>query len=112
MTLADGRVIEHAALVGADPKSDLAVVKIEASDLVPAKWGDSATLSKGDWILAFGSPFGYIGSMTHGIVSALDSEPEPSASLASPFPGSPLLGCHDGDGRLFSRAAPGVSRLL
>ncbi|HEX4125134.1 MAG TPA: trypsin-like peptidase domain-containing protein, partial [Tepidisphaeraceae bacterium] len=72
VTLADGRVIDHATLVGADPKSDLAVVKIEASNLAPAKWGDSSTLSKGDWILAFGSPFGYIGSMTHGIVSALD----------------------------------------
>lgn len=72
VTLADGRRIENAKLVGADPKADLAVVKIEANHLIAAKWGDSTTLSKGDWILAFGSPFGYIGSMTHGIVSALD----------------------------------------
>ncbi len=72
VTLADGRQIDSAKLVGADAKSDLAVVKIEADHLIPAKWGDSSTLSKGDWILAFGSPFGYIGSMTHGIVSALD----------------------------------------
>ena len=72
VTLADGRQIANAKLVGADPKSDLAVVKIQADKLIPAKWGDSATLRKGDWILAFGSPFGYIGSMTHGIVSALD----------------------------------------
>jgi serine protease Do len=72
VTLADGRKIENAKLVGADPKSDLAVVKIEADRLIPARWGDSSTLQKGDWILAFGSPFGYVGSMTHGIVSALD----------------------------------------
>ncbi len=72
VTLADGRRIENAKLVGADPKSDLAVVKINADRLIAAKWGDSSSLRKGDWILAFGSPFGYIGSMTHGIVSALD----------------------------------------
>ena len=41
VTLADGRRIENAKLVGADPKSDLAVVKIEADHLIPAKWGDS-----------------------------------------------------------------------
>jgi serine protease Do len=72
VTLADGRTISDAKLVGADPKSDLAVVKITADHLVPAKWGDSSTLRRGEWVLAFGSPFGYIGSMTHGIVSALD----------------------------------------
>lgn len=72
VTLADGRRIDNATLVGADPKSDLAVVKIHADHLVAAKWGDSSTLYQGDWVLAFGSPFGYIGSMTHGIVSALD----------------------------------------
>ena len=55
-----------------DPKSDLAVVKIEENDLQAAHWGDSASLQQGDWIMAFGSPFGYVGSMTHGIVSALN----------------------------------------
>jgi len=74
VVLSDGREIrkEKAKLVGADPKSDLAVVKIEADRLIPAKWGDSDELQKGDWIMAFGSPFGYVGSMTHGIVSALN----------------------------------------
>jgi serine protease Do len=72
VTLADGRRISDAKLVGADPKSDLAVVKINADHLVAAKWGDSASLHRGEWVLAFGSPFGYVGSMTHGIVSALD----------------------------------------
>jgi serine protease Do len=72
ITLADGRQIKNGKLLGADAKSDLAVVKIEADGLIAAKWGDSGQLEKGDWILAFGSPFGYVGSMTHGIVSALD----------------------------------------
>jgi len=72
VTLADGRKITKATLVGADKKTDLAVVKIEADRLIPAKWGDSDELQQGDWVMAFGSPFGYIGSMTHGIVSALN----------------------------------------
>ncbi|MGA2231601.1 MAG: PDZ domain-containing protein [Tepidisphaeraceae bacterium] len=71
VTLADGRVIKDATLVGADPKTDLAVVKIKADRLIPAAWGDSTQLESGDHILAFGAPFGYVGSMTHGIVSAL-----------------------------------------
>ncbi len=71
VTLSDGRVIKDAELVGADPKTDLAVVKIKADRLIPAAWGDSTQLESGDHILAFGAPFGYVGSMTHGIVSAL-----------------------------------------
>jgi serine protease Do len=72
VTLSDGRKITKATLVGADKKTDLAVVKIEADRLIPAKWGNSDELQKGDWVMAFGSPFGYVGSMTHGIVSALN----------------------------------------
>jgi len=71
VTLSDGRVIKDATLVGADPKTDLAVVKIKADHLIPATWGNSTELDSGDHILAFGAPFGYVGSMTHGIVSAL-----------------------------------------
>ena len=71
VTLADGREIDNATVVGTDPKTDLAVVKIKADHLPPpAAWGDSDQLHKGDLVLAFGSPFGYIGSMTHGIVRA------------------------------------------
>jgi serine protease Do len=72
ITLADGRQIENGKVVGTDAKTDLAVVKIEAERLIAARWGDSDELQKGDWIMAFGSPFGYVGSMTHGIVSALN----------------------------------------
>jgi serine protease Do len=74
ITLADGREFKTGKLVGTDKKTDLAVVKIEADHLIPAKWGNSDTLDRGDWVLAFGSPFGYVGSMTHGIVSALNRE--------------------------------------
>ncbi|HEY1629357.1 MAG TPA: trypsin-like peptidase domain-containing protein [Tepidisphaeraceae bacterium] len=72
INLWDGRELHDAKLVGADPKSDIAVVKVQADHLIPAKWGDSDKLEKGDIICAFGSPFGYVGSMTHGIVSALN----------------------------------------
>ncbi len=71
ITLSDGRTMKG-KLLGADVKSDLAVVQIKADRLIPATWGNSDDLEKGDWVLAFGSPFGYIGSMTHGIVSALN----------------------------------------
>jgi serine protease Do len=72
VTLHDGRRIEGGTVIGTDVKTDLAVVKIKAEGLVAAPWGDSSKLEKGDWIMAFGSPFGYVGSMTHGIVSALN----------------------------------------
>ncbi len=72
ITLADGRRVSNGKLLGVDPKTDLAVIEIEADRLSAASWGDSDTLQKGDWVLAFGSPFGYVGSMTHGIVSALN----------------------------------------
>lgn len=72
VTLHDGRKVTKAKLVGADPKTDLAVVQITGDRLIPAKWGNSDELQKGDWVLAFGSPFGYVGSMTHGIISALN----------------------------------------
>ena len=52
--------------MGTDPKSDLAVIQIKADRLIAANWGNSDELAKGDWVLAFGSPFDYVGSMTHG----------------------------------------------
>jgi serine protease Do len=74
ITLSDGRQIKNGKVLGTDPKTDLAVVKVEADRLIAAKWGDSSTVQKGDWIVAFGSPFGYVGSMTHGIVSAINRQ--------------------------------------
>lgn len=74
VTLNDGREIREAKVLGSDPKSDLAVVRIKADRLIPAKWGDSDQLEKGEIVLAFGSPFGFVGSMTQGIVSALNRQ--------------------------------------
>jgi serine protease Do len=75
ITLWDDRKIKNGKVVGTDPKSDLAVVKFEADRIIPAKWGDSDLVEKGDIVMAFGAPFGYVGSMTHGIVSALNRAP-------------------------------------
>jgi serine protease Do len=69
VTLSDGRKIQG-TLVGHDAKADLAVVRIKADHLIAATWGDSDQMNRGDWVLAFGSPFQYVGSMTHGIVRA------------------------------------------
>jgi serine protease Do len=61
-----------ARLVGADPKTDLAVLKVSAALLVQAEWGDSDQLDIGDWVLAIGSPLGFDHSVTAGIVSATE----------------------------------------
>jgi serine protease Do len=55
VTLADGRHYP-ASVVGTDPKTDLAVVKISAPDLTYAHLGNSDPMHVGDWVLAFGSP--------------------------------------------------------
>lgn len=61
----------EAKLVGVDPKTDLAVIKIEAKVLVPAILGDSDKLDVGESVLAFGAPFGLSQSVSAGIVSAV-----------------------------------------
>jgi serine protease Do len=69
VVLNDGRELK-ANLVGTDPKTDLAVVRVKADNLTFAKFGDSDALDVGDWVLAFGSPFGFSQTMTQGIISA------------------------------------------
>jgi len=63
----------HAEIIGRDPKSDIAVIKIQAEELVEIKLGDSDKLRVGEWVLAIGSPFteNLSHSVTAGIVSAL-----------------------------------------
>ena len=58
--------------VWADPESDVAVLRVDAEGLVPAPAADSDRAREGNWVLAFGSPFGLSRTVTHGIISARD----------------------------------------
>ena len=69
VALSDRRERE-AVLIGADPASDLALLKIEAEDLPTVSLGSSEQLKVGEWVVAIGSPFGFELSVTAGIVSA------------------------------------------
>lgn len=72
VTLHNGKTYD-AQVVGSDPDNDIAVVKIEAKDLVPATIGDSSTVNVGDLAVAIGNPLGQLGgTATAGIISALD----------------------------------------
>ncbi|MEO8327203.1 MAG: Do family serine endopeptidase [Nitrospirota bacterium] len=61
-----------AKVVGTDPETDLAVLKIQAEDLPVIPWGNSSSLAVGQYVLAIGNPFGLTSTVTLGIVSALD----------------------------------------
>ncbi|WP_416347662.1 trypsin-like peptidase domain-containing protein, partial [Cryobacterium sp. 10I1] len=79
VTASDGKVYK-ATIVGTDPISDLAVVKLtDASGLTPINWADSSKLNVGDTTIAIGAPLGLSGTVTDGIVSALNR----SISIAS-----------------------------
>ena len=69
VTLADDREFE-AKLIGADPKSDVAVVKIEGDNFPVLPIGDSDRLAVGEWVITIGNPFGLTHTMTVGVVSA------------------------------------------
>jgi serine protease Do len=66
------REVLSAKLVGTDPLTDLAVIKVKGGDLPSVPWGDSAKLHPGQTVLAFGNPYGLRFTVTRGIVSALN----------------------------------------
>jgi serine protease Do len=69
--LADGRSV-RARVVGADPETDIALIKIDGQTNLPvAPLGDSATLRAGEWVCAIGNPLGYEHSVTVGVISSL-----------------------------------------
>ncbi len=78
VTMSDRRVLP-AKLIGTDPLTDLAVLKVDGSNFPNVPWGDATTLHPGQTVLAFGNPFGMRFTVTRGIVSALN-RPNPSPS--------------------------------
>jgi len=103
--LTDDRILP-AALIGSDEISDLAVLRVEARDLAPAVFGDSAQLRVGDTVAAIGDPLGvkYRGTYTDGIVSAINRDVDmdgrtmtliqTNAALNSGNSGGPLINCY------------------
>lgn len=69
--LADDKILRPSK-VWADPESDIAALKVEGDNLQPAPLADSDRAREGNWVLAFGSPFGLNRTVTHGIISARD----------------------------------------
>ena len=103
--LTDDRVFQ-ASLIGADEISDLAVLYIQAEDLIPAQFGDSTSLRVGDTVTAIGDPLGaeFRGSFTDGIISAINRDVaidgrtmsliQTNAALNSGNSGGPLINCY------------------
>ena len=70
VTLADGRTLQ-ADLVGDDPHTDLAVIRVDASALPAVRFAESRALKVGQVVIAIGNPYGFQASVTSGVVSAL-----------------------------------------
>ena len=70
VTLFDGRTFKG-KLVGADPKTDIAIIQIDAHELPTLSWGDSESLQVGEFVLAIGNPYSLSHTVTMGIISAV-----------------------------------------
>jgi serine protease Do len=79
----NNREVYPAKLIGADPLTDLAVIKIEGHGFPSIPWGDATKLQPGQTVLAFGDPYGFQFSVTRGIVSALN-RPNPESDRRKP----------------------------
>lgn len=98
--------IFQAQVIGTDELSDLAVLKIPASGLIPAEFGDSSSLRVGDTVVAIGDPLGveFRGTYTDGIISGIDRDVDmdgrtmtllqTNAALNSGNSGGPLINCY------------------
>lgn len=103
----DNKVYEG-TIVGTDPQSDLAVVKIDAPDLVPAALGQSSKINVGDTVIAIGSPLGLNGTVTDGIVSTLNRTIQVASSAVPETPSDSSEDPSDG-GNGFRFSPPGGS---
>jgi serine protease Do len=69
--LQDGRKFTNAKLIGTDPDSEVALIKIEGNNFPVLPTGDSSTIEIGDWVIAIGNPFGLSETVTVGVISAV-----------------------------------------
>jgi serine protease Do len=69
--LKDGRTFDNAKLIGTDPDSEVALIKIEGSNFPVLPMGDSGKIEIGDWVIAIGNPFGLSETVTVGVISAV-----------------------------------------
>ena len=94
--------VYEAKLVGTSPEEDLAVLKVEAQDLVPAEFGDSFDLKVGDEVSALGNPLGYRMSLTPGIISAVDRKLEVDGNTMYLLQTSAAINYGNSGGALFN----------
>jgi serine protease Do len=71
VVLQDGRTFDDAKVIGTDPDSEVALIKIEGDDFPVLEMGDSSKIQIGDWVIAIGNPFGLSETVTVGVISAV-----------------------------------------